>query len=94
MKNRIAMALIVGTFLAVVYGYASGVWYAEPYARAVVLSWVERPFVYRTLMPWLARGLMSLGFSAVQAIGVVVFVSAIGLVYALKFLYDSFQSKT
>lgn len=81
------------SFGMVVYLYASGVWYAEPYARAVVWGLIEKPFVYRTLMPWAARGLMALGFSAVTALGVCVGVSAVGLVIGIKYLYETFEHK-
>lgn len=93
MKIIFAKVLIWISFLVVVYMYASGVWYAEPYARAVVWGLEEKPFVYRVLMPGLARGLMGLGFSASAALGVLVFVSAIGLVYAIKFLSETFKRR-
>jgi hypothetical protein len=86
-----ARLLVSVSALAVVSFYASGVWYAEPYARAVALSLEERPFVYRALMPWLARGLMGLGLSATAAIGLLVFAAAIGLVYAIRFLSETFK---
>jgi hypothetical protein len=93
MKNKLAVLLIGMSFLAVVWMYASGVWYAEPYARAIVLGLDEKPFVYRALLPWLAQGLMGLGLSASAALGVLVLVSAVGLVVGMKFLYETFKRK-
>ena len=87
----LARLLVLASAVAVVYVYAGGVWYAEPYARAVIWGWEERPFVYRALVPWLGRGLMQLGFSATAALGTLVFVAAIGFYYAVKFLFQTFK---
>jgi len=57
----------------------------------VALSLEDRPFVYRVLMPWLARSLMGLGLSASASIGILVFAAAIGLVYAIRFLSETFK---
>ena len=91
MKIILARVLVFVSAVAVVYVYADGVWYGEPYARTVALSLEERPFVYRALMPWLAHGLMRLGLPATAALGTLVFLAAIGVIYALKFLSQTFK---
>jgi len=52
---------------------------------------VERPYVYRTLVPWLARILVELGLRADIALSIIVTFSAIGLVYALEYFFKSFR---
>lgn len=91
MKIIFAQVLALFSLGAMVYGYASIVFWDVPNAEAIALSAMPRPFVYRTLMPWLAQGLVRLGLRADAAIVTLLFFAAIGLVYAIKFLSETFK---
>jgi hypothetical protein len=62
-------------------------------AEAIVFGMTEKPYVYRTLIPWLARPLVYLGVPAHMALTVLVVLSAIGLLYGLYYLLQSFRSR-
>jgi len=91
MKIVFAKVLIGMLLAVVVYLYADIVTWSVGSAEAIALSEMPRPYVYRTLMPWLARGLVALGVRADVAVLSLIFCAAIGLVYAIKFLSDSFK---
>lgn len=56
----------------------------------IVFGHEIRPYVYRAFVPFMARILVMLGMSPEQALIVVVVASAIGLVYGIKYLLQSF----
>ena len=58
-------------------------WLAEP----IVFGLQDRPFVYRALVPLLSRLLWLAGLPANVALTVIVLLSAIGLLYALYYLF-------
>jgi hypothetical protein len=91
MKTILARGLVLVSLGAVAFGYASIVFWSVPNAEAIALSAMPRPYVYRTLMPWLAHGLVAVGLRADAAIVVLLFLAAIGLVYAIKFLSETFK---
>lgn len=88
--------VIKGVLLAVVSlsAWQYGNW---TYERQV-LSWTivngldERPYVYRVLLPWLAQILVWAGLQPYQALSVLILLSAIGLLYAIKYLLRSVRS--
>jgi hypothetical protein len=71
--------------------YAHWTWRTSEHAVQIALSLEGKPFVYRALVPWLARGLMALGLAAETALSVLVILSAIGLFYGLDFLRRSLR---
>lgn len=62
-------------------------------ATMIVYGLNDRPYVYRALVPWLARCLAALGMRADVALSTVVVLSAIGLVYAIQFFLTSFSKR-
>lgn len=60
-------------------------------AEAIVFQTEPKPYVYRALIPWLARLLVYLGLPADLALTILVVLSAIGLVYGLYYLIRSFR---
>ena len=62
-------------------------------AKMIVYGTYPRPYVYRALIPWVARFLNELGFREDVAVIIAVIVSAIGLVYAIQYLLSSFQKE-
>jgi len=62
-------------------------------AYVIVHGLGERPFVYRTLMPWLAQFLVMLGLREDVALITVVIASAIGLIYATQYFLSSFRRR-
>jgi len=71
--------------------YAEWTWQTSERAAQIVLGLEDRPFVYRALVPWMARALMKLGLAAETALNVVIVISAIGLFYGLEFLAKSIR---
>ncbi len=63
------------------------VWRAE----VIALSLEEKPYVYRALVPWLAHMLVLLGMRPEMALTLLVILSAIGLVYGIKYLLAAFR---
>jgi hypothetical protein len=61
-------------------------------AQAIVSGLTDRPFIYRALVPWLAQLLVLLGMHADAALTVLVVLSAIGLIYGIKFLLAATRS--
>lgn len=67
------------------------------YQNRIRAEWIVygeeiRPYVYRALIPFLARILVFLGMGPEQALTIVVVVSAIGLVYGIQYLIRSIRS--
>ena len=61
------------------------------YLRAVVTFTEDRPYVYRVLVPFLARLLSTLsGIDAISCLMFVVVCSAIGLYFSFKYFYTTF----
>lgn len=62
-------------------------------AKMIVYGTYPRPYVYRALIPWVARYLNELGFREDVAVIIAIIASAIGLVYAIQYLLSSFQKQ-
>ena len=60
-------------------------------AQMIVMGLEERPFVYRALVPWLAHVLVMLGLRADLALTVIIVLSAVGLMYGIKYLLTAFK---
>lgn len=60
-------------------------------AEQIVMSLTERPYVYRVLIPWIARVLTFTGLRPEQALSILVMLSAIALVYGIKSLFEVVQ---
>jgi len=84
------LALLVVIFTALQYAFWAVKSTADP--EMIVYGLQVKPFVYRALVPFLARILVWLGMGAEQALTVIVVASAIGLVYGIRFLLGSFRS--
>jgi hypothetical protein len=68
------------------------VWKGFSYLNSAAYSLETRPFVYRVLIPFLARAVEQLtGLSAVYGMIFLVVLSSIGLFYSLKYLYQAFM---
>jgi len=66
-------------------------WKGFSYLNSAAYSFETRPFVYRVLIPFLARALEKItGIHAVYCMVFLVVLSSIGLFYSLKYLYKSF----
>lgn len=91
MKHRFGIVKVV--LLAVVAAMALeyiGFAIDHPeYSRAIVMGQDDRPYVYRALVPFVARCLTWTGMRADVALTVVVVSSAIGLVYGLIYFFSS-----
>lgn len=67
-------------------------WTFDPaWAPGIVAGLQEKPFVYRALIPWLAHLLVILGLRADLALTLLVVLSALGLLYGIKYLLASFR---
>lgn len=87
MKLRRALVLVVGL---TAWEYARWTYDTPERALAIVLALEDRPYVYRALAPSLARLLWLAGIPADLALQIVIVSFAIGLVYALEYLFKSF----
>lgn len=74
--------------IAVAMEYGFWTWDTPERAEQIALGLEGRPFVYRALIPFLARILIWVGLPAEVALQGLVVLSAIGLVFALKYLMD------
>jgi hypothetical protein len=91
-STRIKKEKIIGaTFVCVVaWAYAQWTWKTTLRAEEIALSLEPKPFVFRALVPWLARGLMELGMKAETALSLLIVLSALGLWYGIEYLSNSF----
>lgn len=72
--------------------YVWVVWKGFSYLERVAYALEERPFVYRMLVPSLARALEQVtGVHAVYCMIFLFALSAVGLFYSLKYLYTAFR---
>lgn len=58
-------------------------------AHYLATSQDGRPYVTRVLIPWLAQILISLGIPADTALTLLIILSAIGLLYGIKYLLSA-----
>src|SRR5215208_210614 len=84
-------ASLLVLILLTAYNYAQGTSGGLAGAQRIVMGLDEKPYVYRALVPWLAHLLVLLGVPADTALTVLVMLSAIGLVYGIKYLLNSFR---
>lgn len=91
MKTFLIKSLLLGVVVLTAREYAR--WTFDKLARAqmIALGLEEKPFVYRALVPWLAHVLVMLGMRADLALSVIVVLSAVGLVYGIKYLLTAFR---
>jgi len=85
-----AGALMVVALVA--WEYARSTYVTLEVAQIWVYGLGERPYVFRTLVPWAARPLVWLGLREDVALSTVVIFSAIGLVYGIKYFISSFRA--
>ncbi len=83
MKKTVLLSLVCGTAMM----YASWAYELPKYSEPIVFGLKDRPFVYRALVPLLSKLLWLAGIPANIALIVVVTLSAIGLLYALYYLF-------
>lgn len=90
-KNRSRLFALL-LLCVVAWQYAHWTWKTHVHAEQIALSLEGKPFVLRALVPWLARGLMWLGFTAETALTILIILFAVGLYYGLDYLQKSFRS--
>ena len=83
--------LLLGIVVLTARQYAQWTFDNLSRAQMIVMGLEERPYVYRALVPWLAHVLVRLGLRADVALMIVVILSAIGLVYGIKYLFTAFR---
>lgn len=86
MKAGVLMVVVL-----VAREYARATYYSLEVAQIWVYGIGERPYVYRTLVTWAARPLVWLGLREDVALSTVIVLSAIGLVYGIKYFISSFR---
>jgi hypothetical protein len=84
--------LVVGSLLLIVVLMAREYAYFTFFdqAEGIVMAQEERPYVYRALVPAVARVLVLAGLPAETALTVMVICMAIGLLYGLIYFSRSF----
>ncbi len=90
-RARLIKGLLLALVALAAREYAHYTYLTGELARAIVSSTEERPYVYRVLVPWLTWSLTRLGFTPETAITIVIVCLAIGLLYALLYLFHSFD---
>ncbi len=90
-RKYLIQGIIIAVVIVIAHEYAQWTFDNPDRARQIAMGLEERPFVYRALVHWLAYPLVKLGMSPSQALTLVVILSAIGLLYALKYLFASFR---
>jgi len=91
-SKKIARALALLTVIFTAWRYAHWAIRSTADPEVIVYGLQFKPFVYRALVPFLARILVWLGMGAEQALTVIIVASAIGLLYGIKYLLGSFRS--
>jgi hypothetical protein len=91
MSPRILRIALFGIVIATAWEYARWTYDTSARAEAIVLALEDRPYVYRALVPFVARQLWIAGVPAILALRALVVLSAIGLVYALEYLFRSLR---
>ena len=89
--GRLLRWLLIGVVVLTAQEYAQWTFDNLSRAQMIVMGLEEKPFVYRALVPWLAHVLVMLGLRADMALTVVIVLSAIGLVYGIKYLLTAFK---
>jgi hypothetical protein len=92
MRKHLDLFLVsVVAFSAYQFYYVWLAWKGFSYLELVAYSLEDRPYVYRLLIPVLSRALEGLtGIHAVYCMIFLFVLSAIGLFYALRYLYTAF----
>ncbi len=93
MKTFLIKSLLLGVVVLTAREYARYTFMNVSRAQMMVMGWEDRPYVYRALVPWLAQLLVTLGLRADVALSVIIVLSAIGLVYGIKYLLAAFKRK-
>lgn len=83
--------LLIGIVILTAQEYARWTYDSLSRAQMIVMGLEGKPYVYRALVPWLAHLFVVLGLRADTALMVLVVLSAIGLVYGIKYLLGSFH---
>lgn len=83
--------LLLGVVVLTAREYARWTFDNLSRAQMIVGGLEDRPYVYRALVPWLAHALVMLGLRADLALTVIVVLSAVGLVYGIKYLLSAFR---
>jgi hypothetical protein len=93
-RRNLIKALLLSILIATAREYARWT-YDQPWrAEEMVAGVMDKPFVYRALIPWAARFLVYLGLPADVALTILVVLSAIGLLCGLYYLLRSFRLRT
>lgn len=90
-RNNLVKGLVLLVVALAAREYAHFTFFTSEMAKLIVYSQQDRPFVYRTFVPWLAYGLTRFGFSPETALSMVIACMAIGFLYALVFFFNSFR---
>ena len=91
--NLINRGMLLAFIVITAFYYAQLTFKNSIHARSIVYGEEMRPFVYRALIPLLARGLVALGIDPQDALLGLVIMSAIALVYGFKSFISTFLRK-
>ncbi len=91
MKRIAVRALMIAVVALSAREYSVWALHRQWTPEIIVMGLEEKPFVYRALVPWLAHLLVWMGVSPETALTVVIVLSAIGLLYGIKYLIGSFR---
>jgi hypothetical protein len=93
----IVNSILIGLTSILVWEYAK-VWYGDnalPLIEQNVFGLISKPFVYRQFVPIMAQLLIRFGrIRADIAVILIIYFSAIGFVYSIKYLYTAFWKRT
>ena len=92
-SQRLVRWLLIGLVVLTAWQYCAE-WIGEDtllQAEALVLGLNEKPYVYRALVPFVARLVWMMGLRADLALALVVILCAVGLVYGIKYLITAFR---
>ncbi len=91
-ESRMVLVSALLVVIVVAMEYARITFDTAETARRFIHGMTLRPYVYRTLVPWLARLLVWMGLPDDVALTVVIVCSAIGLFYGIKYFLSSFRT--
>jgi hypothetical protein len=91
-RNKIIKGFLLTLVAASAWQYGDWAYDRQAWTWSIAMSHEPRPYVYRVLIPWLAEILVWLGLQPYYALSLLIVLSAIGLLYAIKYLLRSVRS--
>jgi hypothetical protein len=94
MKRSVLRISLIVLVLVTAWEYARWTYYNNTLRAEIIVFELEgRPYVYRMLIPFLARQLWKMGVSVETALRMVVTMTALGFLYALEYLFTAFKRR-